>query len=121
LEVTERFDRLTREGISRLAVNHPARAFFREKLGAKLDTHGLTISCGVALAGSKHPFYLLLDLAEDLLKNAKRGGSNDRDKTLYWAPSYIDFHLVTSSASADLDVVREEDYRVGVAGNRPRT
>jgi hypothetical protein len=100
------------------------REFFQRQIGAD---RGMTISCGVALAPAKYPFYLLRDLAEDLLKRAKQAGSRDpdteqaRERHLSWAPSYIDFHLVVGPAGADLEVVREEDYFVGSKRTHPRT
>lgn len=77
-----------------------------------------TISCGVAIARSSYPFYLLLDLAEDLLKNAKRGrtigpgGAADNQ-------SRIDFHIVAGANSFSLSQSRDEDYHV--ESELPRT
>lgn len=67
LQVTRKFERLTQEKLSALP-DENARQFFRDQLGDR----GFTISCGVAVAKSTYPFYLSLDLAEQLLKNAKR-------------------------------------------------
>lgn len=116
LHTTQLFEEITRRRIA----DHPAkdvRTFFQQQLGPK---KGMTISCGVALAPAKYPFYLLRDLAEDLLKRAKKAGTDDeeakeaRKQRRSWAPSYIDFHLVVGAAGADLEVVREDDYLVGV-------
>jgi hypothetical protein len=111
------FEDLTRERIQALPPGDGCR-FFEKTLGIG---KGMTISCGIALAPVKYPFYLLLDLAEHLLASAKRGGSSDPERGDYWAPSYADFHLVVGPAGADLEVIREEDYRVGNSKARPRT
>ncbi|GIW82513.1 MAG: hypothetical protein KatS3mg105_4320 [Gemmatales bacterium] len=68
LLVTKAFERLTRERQTQLP--QPARHFFSER---GLSGRGLTISCGVALGPARYPFYLLLDLAEDLLRSAQAG------------------------------------------------
>lgn len=123
LRVTDLFERMTRERVERLSSG--PRQFFEDRIGSR----GLTISCGVALGPAKYPFYLLLDLAEDLLKSAKRGGHAEQERTApkegakgeeYWSPSYIDFHLVAGSSSPELAAIREEDYRV-FRGEVPRT
>lgn len=114
LYVTEAFERLTRERQARLP--EAARRFFTKR---GLADRGLTISCGVALGPGRYPFFLLLDLAEDLLRNAKRAGSTDASRTDYWAPAYVDFHLLAGSANQELSVIREEDYSVQSA--YPRT
>lgn len=93
----------------------------REFFKSRLQGCGLTISCGVALARASYPFYLMLDLAEELLKSAKKGGSADPDKTDHWAPAYIDFHLITGSASSDLCAIRESDYLVSNQSSHHRT
>lgn len=105
LQVTAAFERLTRERQAQLP--EPARQFFADH---GLADRGLTISCGVALGPARYPFYLLLDLAEELLRSAKRGGSDDETKTDFWAPAYVDFHLLAGSASQELSAIREGDY-----------
>jgi hypothetical protein len=117
LDAMKKFEEITRQHIADLPAGD-GRAFFDRTLGSG---KGLTLSCGVALAPAKYPFYLLLDLAEDLLASAKRGGSGDADCGPYWTPAYADFHLVVGPAGADLEVIREEDYRVGNRQARPRT
>jgi hypothetical protein len=115
LEVTKRFEDLTQQQIAKLT-GEPAR-FFQSKLQGK----GMTISCGVSFARAGYPFYLLLDLAEDLLKSAKKAGSSDPRCGNYHAPTYIDFHLVVGGHSADLSAVRRNDYHVGLEGTPART
>jgi CRISPR-associated protein Cmr2 len=111
IAVTETFQRLTWDD--------QVQGAARDYLNSRLSGRGLTVSCGVALAPARYPFYLLLDLAEELLRSAKRGGSLDAETTKYWAPAYVDFHLVAGSANQELAVIREEDYLVNKA--RPRT
>jgi CRISPR/Cas system-associated protein Cas10 (large subunit of type III CRISPR-Cas system) len=73
----------------------------------------MTISCGVAIATANYPFYLLLDLAEALLKNAKGAGSRNKQMTEHYrAPAYVDFHVVAGASSHDLKQVRTDDYFV---------
>ncbi len=106
IQVTAAFERRTREGQAQLPES--ARRFFTDR---RLADRGLTISCGVALGPGRYPFYLLLDLAEELLRSAKQGGSADGARTDYWAPAYVDFHLLAGSANQELSAIREEDYQ----------
>ena len=87
LTATETFECLTREKID--ALPKETRQFFRQRLGER----GFTISCGVAVAKSNYPFYLLLDLAEQLLRNAKRKDSHYSRSTTE-GDARIDFHVV---------------------------
>jgi hypothetical protein len=111
--VTEQFERLTQSKIA--ALTGRTKAFFRQRLGDQ----GLTISCGVAIGRANYPFYLLLDLAEALLKNAKRAGSRDKEKPEHcWAPAYVDFHVVAGASSHELKHLREDDYFTETAARR---
>ncbi len=115
LKATETFQALTQKKIANLE-DKKTREFFCRELGDQ----GFTISCGVAIAKSNYPFYLLLDLAEELLKSAKRKDSH------YSHPgghglSRIDFHVVAGANSYALKQVREETYRVGEGICTPRT
>ena len=105
LMVTNGFERLTKEKIAHLP-DAEAR-FFRDRL----EDEGFTISCGVAVARSNYPFYLALDLAEQLLKNAKR-----KDSYIGQDPEQpsarIDFHVVAGANSYALEQVRKDTYRV---------
>lgn len=136
LLVTQLFEKKTIEAIERLPTvfreltGHEASSeavaraqrFFRERLLARNGTpRGLTVSCGVAIARPSYPFYLLLDLAEELLKSAKKGGSKSPEAGGSWAPAFADFHCVTTASGHELDVVRGDDYQVGVEGNSART
>ena len=106
LQVTELFERFTQREIDALEDSRTSQ-FFRERLCDR----GFTISCGVAIAKSNFPFYLQLDLAEQLLKNAKRNDPNtSRSDTSDGAR--IDFHIVAGANSHTLNHVREESYRV---------
>lgn len=75
------------------------------------------------MARATYPFYLLLDLAEDLLKSAKRGSdyelSNARDPKGGQTAARIDFHLISGSTGQDLTSIRNEDY--GMASDYKRT
>ncbi|MGQ4807408.1 hypothetical protein NKDENANG_00756 [Candidatus Entotheonellaceae bacterium PAL068K] len=114
LKVTDEFERLTREKLAAIP-DAEARHFFRDRLGAR----GFTISCGVAISKSTYPFYLLFNLAEQLLKNAKRYGnrySPPRDPGA--APVHIDFHVVAGANSHALKQVREDAYQVKTDAQR---
>ena len=114
--ITDEFERLTREKISALQ-DENARRFFQHRHGAK----HFTVSCGVAIAKSTYPFYLLLDLAEQLLRNAKRSlrpaaqGATDDARDA----ARIDFHVVAGASSHVLEQVRADTYRAGTSA--PRT
>ena len=114
-KTTETFQGLTQEKIDALE-DEKTREFFYKQLG----NEGFTISCGVAIAKSNYPFYLLLDLAEDLLKNAKRKDSlyshNESDGL-----SRIDFHVVAGANSYALTQVREETYLAKAGATDSRT
>ncbi len=115
LKATETFERLTQEKINALE-DKEVQKFFRGQLG----NQGFTISCGVAIAKSNYPFYLLLDLAEELLKNAKRKDSHYSHPTAHGL-SRIDFHVGAGANSYALKQVRKEIYRVEEDMSTPRT
>lgn len=113
LEVTVEFERRTAKKIDELT-DSQSRRFFTQRLVAG----GLSISCGVAIVKGTYPFYLSLGLAEQLLKNAKRNPG-------HWSTqgsetARVDFHVVASSASQEIQQVREQEYHVSV-GHSPRT
>jgi hypothetical protein len=117
LEVTRWFKELTRTKVDGAPAE--VRQFFEKRLRDKEGrSRGMTISCGVALARASHPFYLLLDLAESLLKSSKKTGSNEAQATETWAPACVDFHQVAGKSSYELDVFRSEDYRTNTAHRR---
>ena len=103
LMVTNAFERLMKEKIADLP--DAETQFFRDWLGSE----GFTISCGVAVARSNYPFYLALDLAEQLLKNAKRQDPYIRQDAGQ-DTARIDFHVVAGSNSYALKQVREGTY-----------
>lgn len=107
LEASKQFTELT--GERQQGLPESVREFFARR---GLLERGLTISCGVAVAPARYPFYLLLELAEELLRSAKAAGSRDPERTDYWAPTYVDFHQISGSQSPELAVIREEDYLV---------
>ena len=112
LNVTGEFERLTREKFATLQ-DEDTRRFF----GDLLVDRGVTISCGVAIVKATYPFYLSLDLAEQLLKNAKRlpGASSKAD---LHDPTRIDFHVVAAANSSALHEVREQDYHTSTDASR---
>jgi hypothetical protein len=110
----QQFTEAARKEIAKLGP--PVRTFFEERLP---PGHGPTISCGVAFGRDSYPFYLLLDLAEELLRQAKGAGSEDLSKTEFWAPGYLDFHLISGAASHELEAVRRDVYQI--ATNEKRT
>ena len=113
LHVSSEFERLTREKVVALR-DDLARRFFREQIGER----GFTISCGVAIAPSTYPFYLLLDLAEQLLRNAKRSNVLGNSGAASDATARVDFHVVAGSASLPVEQVRNEMYGVATAARR---
>ena len=108
--VTGEFERLTRAKIEAVR-DDGVRRFFREHRG----DNGFTVSCGVAIVRSTYPFYLALDLATDLLQNAKRGPNAMNGKR---DTARIDFHVVAGANSLDLQDVRRATYHTDKA---PRT
>ena len=115
LKVTNEFERLTQEKIASLQ-DAETQQFFRAELGKQ----GFTISCGVAIAKSSYPFYLALDLAEQLLKNAKRRDSHTSQPTEQGV-ARIDFHVVAGANSYALEQMREDTYQVFPDAPAPRT
>ena len=113
LHVTDRFESLTLDKIAALQ-DETARQFFKDRLG----DNGFTISCGIAIARSTYPFYLSLDLAEQLLKNAKRQDSRGTSPAPQ-GTAHIDFHVVAGANSHSLKQVRETTYRAST--DTPRT
>ncbi len=115
LKVTNKFESLTKDRIDALS-DVATRQFFHDELGGQ----GFTISCGVAITKSSYPFYLALDLAEQLLKNAKRKNSrNSESKTQ--SEARIDFHVVAGASSYALGRVREDTYQVSTNAEAQRT
>ena len=114
LQVAVLFERLTRDKIANLE-DEETRQFFRNLLG----DNGFTISCGVAIVKSSYPFYLSLELAEQLLRNAKR-----RERHYPLPASHgearIDFHVVAGANSYALEQVRNDTYQADSA-DAPRT
>ena len=101
--VTGEFERLTRAKIDGVKEDG-VRRFFQERLGDS----GFTISCGVAIVRSTYPFYLALDLAEQLLRSAKR---IPNEKSGAYDTARIDFHVVAGANSYALEQVRTDTYR----------
>lgn len=115
LKVTNKFESFTKDRIDALQ-DQTAKRFFQERL----NDQGFTISCGVAIAKSNYPFYLALDLAEQLLKNAKRRDIRTSQPTEQSA-ARIDFHVVSGANSYALEQVRKDTYQVWTDSATPRT
>lgn len=111
LRATGEFQRLTRARIVGVKEDG-VRRFFQERLGDS----GFTISCGVAIVRSSYPFYLALDLAEQLLRSAKR---NPSERSGTHDTARIDFHVVAGANSHALEQVRTDTYRAD--SKAPRT
>ena len=76
--------------------------------------HGLSIACGVAVARAKYPFFLLLELAESLLRSAKRqGDAVARDSGRTVPEPHVDFQVVAGGHCVGVDELRADDYGVG--------
>ncbi len=75
---------------------------------------GFSLSVGVAIGRHRMPFHLLLDLAEQLLKSAKKGAVDAKleDK------ARVDFHVTTSSSVRPISEVRRQDMRLKGPGNQ---
>ncbi len=81
-----------------------------EKRSEKILNKKCTMSAGVVLCHSNFPIPALVDIGEELLKNAKRHCAEHK-----YAQSAIDYEVITSSA-ADLDIARAH-----VPHNKPYT
>ena len=112
LKVSNQFEDLTKSRIAALQ-DVETRQFFHDKL----EGQGFTISCGVAIAKSNYPFYLALDLAEQLLKNAKRKHSRALESETQ-NQTRVDFHVVAGANSYALGQVREDTYQVSANAQR---
>lgn len=109
--LSDSFTRNAKEGFAEL-VKRDA------ELGAEMDEvfqgHGLTISIGVAIGKHSQPFRLLLDQAEGLLKLAKKKGSQEaKINGTIFAASYIDFHVSKQAQWADVETIRNLEYKAG--------
>lgn len=99
-EMGQRFERATQSGLQRL---HAATG------------EGLTLSVGIAVGKSHHPFRSLLATAEQLLQSAKRAGAV-RSRG---APTMIDFHEINAANTLDLEQIRLDEYELtDAAGSR---
>ncbi len=112
LKVSNQFQSLTKARIDVLP-DVATREFFQSELRGQ----GFTISCGVAIAKSNYPFYLALDLAEQLLKNAKRQHSRALVSETQ-NQTRVDFHVVAGANSYALGHVRDDTYQVSTDAQR---
>lgn len=92
--------------------NEETKNRFRQYTGKQpfpvknIAERGLTISLGIAYGKIHTPFSILLDQAEELLENAKRGGSKDPAADEWFVPTYIDYHISTT-----FNTIRVDDCR----------
>jgi len=89
------------------------------KAPKKLKGKGLTISFGIVFAKSHTPFSLLLDQAEQLLKSAKKTGSEDKRSQGYYAPTYIDFHFFSRYSQTDVADSRKKFLHISDSNGVP--
>lgn len=82
-----------------------------------LKGKGMTISFGIVFAKSHTPFSLLLNQAEQLLKSAKKAGSEDKRAHDYYAPTYLDFHFFSRYNQIDVSVSRKKYLQIYNAEN----
>lgn len=83
IAVARKFEELTKARFAK----DPAKA------PAVLKGCGVTISIGIVFAKSHTPFSLLLEQAEELLKSAKKGGSECSNGNKFSPPAYLDYHF----------------------------
>lgn len=93
-----RFEKITRSD-QRLQTQ-----FFQERL----QQRGFTISLGIAIGKSHHPFRQLLSTAEELLRLSKKRGASLTNG--WYVPSCVDFHLMTVSNTVDMEDIRRNEY-----------
>ncbi len=87
------------QAFEREAQNHAAiKTVLSSNWGKELLPHGLTSCAGVAIIKPHFPFFAAYELAEALLKSAKK------HKPL----SAIDFHILYDASNPDLERVREQ-------------
>ena len=65
------------------------------------------------------PFSLLLDQAEQLLKSAKKTGSEDKRSQGYYAPTYIDFHFFSRYSQTDVADSRKKFLHISDSNGVP--
>ena len=106
LDVAQRFEEKTEEKFS-------GNSFFSELLQGK----GLTISLGIAYGKTHTPFSIMFSQAEELLKSAKKAGSQDKMRGEYYAPTYIDFHLSSNYNQSKVSDSRKSHLHLH--GTRP--
>ncbi|KPA14385.1 hypothetical protein MHK_005406 [Candidatus Magnetomorum sp. HK-1] len=97
LDVARRFNEKTIE-----AFDCQKGSFFKEITNGK----GLTISLGIAYGKVNTPISLMLNQAESLLTSAKTSGSKDQPN-LFYAPTFIDFHISTNFNQIDISQCRK--------------
>lgn len=77
--------------------------FTREKVSGK---NYLSACAGVAVTGTKYPFYRGYQLSEDLCKQAKKK-AHEEDKL---NSSWLDFHIAYGGFSGSIEDIRKNNY-----------
>lgn len=86
-----------------------------DKLLKLTENRGLTISVGISIAKANYPFRILLEQSEELLKLAKKSGTEEfskenNNKDICYSPSYIDFHINKQANQVGISSFRNANY-----------
>jgi hypothetical protein len=73
------------------------------------------MSASVVVAKATHPLFAMVELAEELLANAKRQAAQIGKYSGHKACT-LDFRVITSATARSLAVVRREEYGIGGPG-----
>jgi len=89
-------------------------AYFLRALSGKSTADGAALSAcaGVAIVKSHFPFYRAYELAEALCQSAKTKGKIIACQTSKDMASWIDYHIVYSGVTTELDQLRTHHYNI---------
>ncbi|MBW2135659.1 MAG: hypothetical protein JRG72_10625 [Deltaproteobacteria bacterium] len=104
LDVAQKFNEKTQHEFSQ-------DRFFKELL----QNQGLTVSLGIAYGRSHTPFRIMFNQAEELLKSAKRAGSEDDRAQGYFSPTYIDYHFSSYFNQVKVENCRQQHLQLQAA------
>lgn len=100
IDAARRFEEKTRTAFSK-------DRFFSDRLGGR----GITLSFGIAYGKSHTPFSIMMDQAEELLKSAKKAGSEllrtEGGSAAYAVPTYIDYHMTSHFNQISVQAARK--------------
>ncbi len=106
IDAARRFEEKTRTAFS-------ANPFFSDRLSGG----GMTLSFGIAYGKSHTPFSIMMDQAEELLKSAKKAGSEpgsaDGRTAAYAVPTYIDYHITSQFNQISVQAARKAHLEFG--------